>query len=100
MKLATYPLGKTGKIQWWTARIDIPSSLGLPLQLRKVDRSTAIEVLLAGNTVLLTGAQVDEFWRMVGKQDSGNVLASSGSFLSSLTSSDPGTGRHDLPRIN
>lgn len=50
----------------WTA-INVPSALGCPLQLRKIDWSMAIEVSLAGNTVLLTEAQVDEFWRMVGK---------------------------------
>lgn len=38
---------------------------GLPLQLRRIDRTTAIEATLEGRTVLLTGTQVEQFWKMV-----------------------------------
>jgi hypothetical protein len=64
-QLLTYPFGECGGIKWWTARIDALSPNGLPLQLRRIDRTTAIEATLEGRTVLLTGPQVEQFWKMV-----------------------------------
>lgn len=46
-------------------RIDPLLALPCPLQLRKLEHSNVIEATLGGETVVLTGAKLEEFWRMV-----------------------------------
>ena len=65
IELRTYPFGECGGVQWWTDQFNVQQSLGLPLQLRRIDRTTAIEATLGHQVVILTGAQVDQFWKMI-----------------------------------
>ena len=61
----TYPLGECGGTVCGGGQFDVQQSLGLPLQLRRIDRTTAIEATLGHQVVILTGAQVDQFWKMI-----------------------------------
>lgn len=43
----------------------VPPDLDSPLRIRRLENSRSLEVTLGREELIITGAQLDEFWRMI-----------------------------------